>query len=164
MALSRKIGRITMVTQTTVGRRSEYHGESVIHSRQSGRVVHLPVKTAVFPHKDYNNIPPPAVAEHTVRPPAIVYKLIRIAMPRSLLNSLKILAKSKRIGVTELLLDIFREHVYTYRYRLGRQRQQPPQPFNNQYYPVGILPSEDTDKTKFSFTGELHGSNKYWLP
>ncbi|MFZ0224386.1 MAG: hypothetical protein WAM42_22115, partial [Candidatus Nitrosopolaris sp.] len=29
------------------------------------------------------------------------------------------------------------------------QRQQPPQPFNNQYYPVGILPSEDTDKTKF---------------
>lgn len=30
---------------------------------------------------------------------------------RSLLKSLKILAKSKRIGVTELLLDVFREHV-----------------------------------------------------
>ena len=69
-----------MVTQTTVGRRSEYHGESVIHSRQSGRVVHLPVKTGVIPHKDYNNIPAPAVVERTVRPPAVVYRQIRIGM------------------------------------------------------------------------------------
>ncbi|MGA9150277.1 MAG: hypothetical protein WBZ36_06850 [Candidatus Nitrosopolaris sp.] len=41
--------RITMGMQTTAGR-SEYHGESVINSRQSGRIVRLPVKTRVFPH------------------------------------------------------------------------------------------------------------------
>jgi hypothetical protein len=85
------------------------------------------------------------VVEQAVRPP-VVYKQIRIGMPRSLLKSLKILAKSKRIGVTEILLDVFREHVYAYRYGLGQHQ---PQQFNNQYYPVDILPSEDTDKTKF---------------
>jgi len=30
----------------------------------------------------------------------------------------------------QLLLDIFREHVYAYRYGLGQQQ---PQPFNNRY-------------------------------
>ena len=72
-----------MVTQTTVGRRSEYHGESFIYSRQ--RVVHLPVKTGVIPHRDYNNIPAPAVVD----------KQIRIGMPRSLLKSLKIADKRR---------------------------------------------------------------------
>lgn len=49
--------------KTTAGGHSEYYGESVNPSRQSGRAVHLPVKTPVFLHKDYNNIPPPAVVE-----------------------------------------------------------------------------------------------------
>jgi hypothetical protein len=132
------------IQTTTAGRNSEYHGELVIHSIQSGSVVRLPVKTGVFPYKDHNNIPAPAV----------VYKQIRIGMPRSLLKSLKILAKSKRIGVTKILLDVIREHAYAYRYGLEQQQQQqqhtqPPQSFNNQYYPLDILPSEDTDKTKF---------------
>ncbi|MGA9153138.1 MAG: hypothetical protein WBZ36_21380 [Candidatus Nitrosopolaris sp.] len=98
------------IQTTTTGRNSD--GESVLHSTRSGSVVHLPVKTGVFPYKDHNNIPTPAVVEfkRAVRRPAVVYKQIRIDMPRSLLKSLKILAKSKRIGVTEVLLDVFREH------------------------------------------------------
>jgi hypothetical protein len=54
-----------------------------------------------------NNMP--AVVERAVRLPAVVDKQIRIAMSRSLLKSLKILAKSKRIGVTEIILDVYRE-------------------------------------------------------
>jgi hypothetical protein len=44
------------IQTTTAGRNSKYHGESVIHIIQSGSVVHLPVKTGVFPYKDHNNI------------------------------------------------------------------------------------------------------------
>jgi len=102
------------IQTTTAGRNSEYLGELVIHSTQSG-VVHLPVKTGVFPYKDHKNIPALAVVEfkRAVRRQAVVYKQIRIAMPRSLFKSsvLKILAKSKRIGVTKILLDVIPEHV-----------------------------------------------------
>jgi hypothetical protein len=49
------------IQTTTARRRSEYHGELVIHSTQSGSVVHLPVKAGVFPYKDHNNILAPAV-------------------------------------------------------------------------------------------------------
>ena len=111
---------ITMAIQTTAGRHSEYTVTITI---------------------------PVPVVEQAVRPP-VVCKQIRIGMPRSLLKSLKILAKSKRIGVTEIILDVFREYLYAYRNGLGQQqqkqqqlqqKQQPPQPFNNQYYPVDIL-------------------------
>jgi hypothetical protein len=59
-----------MAIQTTAGQHSEYHVESVIHSKQSGRAVHLPGKTRVFPHKDYNNIPAAVLVEfkRAVRP------------------------------------------------------------------------------------------------
>jgi hypothetical protein len=58
------------------------------------------------------------------------------------------------MAITEIILDVFREYLYAYRYGLGQQqqlqqKQQPPQPLNNQYYPFDILPKEDTDKTKF---------------
>jgi hypothetical protein len=55
-----------------------------------------------------NNMPAVVDSPSAVRPPAVVYEQIRIGMPRSLLKSLKILAKSKRVGVTEILLDVFR--------------------------------------------------------
>ena len=69
-------------------------------------------------------------------------KQTRIALPSSLLSGLRLLGKSKHVGITEIVLDVFREHVYAYRY--GQQQQQP---FNDQYYPA-YLPSEDTDKRK----------------